>query len=272
MPIILDATDARLDRLVQVAGVSLGTDVVGGPPYSAQRLGVLVTTWDITEDLNTDPASYLLTKAFPINQVIPVTLGRNLIYYFPVDGTFPTGTALRSGDETRVVSDTVVPAIDHSIFLVDVPTRDLGGNLTFENGRTPAGYQEQSFEFTGGVPPFFRAGVTVILAAGETFPGFAQQLSIFGEDGGLNAVLGEQVSRWAQLVDGDTLALQQPDGVQANEILFEETRSWIMRQPVDGSSVVVDDGETYSVTRVSGLDRNRYYLVTGARRYVGVSI
>ena len=49
------------------------------------------------------------------------------------------------------------------------------------------------------------------------------------DDGGVNLQLGTTRAIWAQEVDSSVVPLDSPDGIKADEVLFEETVSWITR-------------------------------------------
>ena len=90
--------------------------------------------------------------------------------------------------------------------------------------------------------------------------------------GAVNLQLSDVRAVWAQEFDRAVSALDSPDGLEAAESVFEEIRTWVVREEVLPSSVVLIDNLRFGISEVKPLDRGRHWSVTGTRRYAGVTL
>ena len=68
---------------------------------------------------------------------------------------------------------------------------------------------------------------------------------------------------WSQRLDASVAPTEAPDTLEADIVTFEETVTWLVRQAVSSSAIVVDDGLRYSVAEVSEVTRGRFWQVVG---------
>ena len=88
------------------------------------------------------------------------------------------------------------------------------------------------------------------------------------DDGGVNLQLGTTRAIWAQEVDSSVVPLESPDGNEADEVLFEETVSYITRSSVAPNSVIiVGDLRSTASWRRSRSTEGASTAITATRRY-----
>ena len=282
MPVPIDRTDARLDTIIQVAQGKLGTEGADGITYSVSRingtnsLGPLVFAWN-ARILNDDLDRLLLTVELPGFPGAGSDDFSTNTEWWPLDGLFPVGTPLLiDGTEPLVVGSLEIPQAG----VLDTPLLTADGHAEWSRGRLGVQYRSV-LALTGYLHNFVTAGVIVqlrtpflnsdadpVLAIGSRT---SAQLSI-SEDSPLNITLTNYRDIWAQLADRTILPLQQPDGLFASDVVYEDTIEWIVREDIDTSSVIVLDGRVYGISSVQPLSRGRLYAVTASRRFVGISV
>ena len=163
--------------------------------------------------------------------------------------------------------------------VADRPTIDADGDAVFANSRAGVGYGLAHYELILGLGRTAYGGVIVnIDAPGVPVASYNAQTPAVAhigltEAGGINLVLENIRAVWAQLTDQVTVALDQADGIEAAETIFEETRQYLLRTKIPAETVIVDDGDLrFGVQSVEPIDRGRYYRVTASRKYVGVAL
>ena len=276
MPVQVQRSDYRLDRLIRVASVTLGVGV-DLPPYSVARpFSQLVDYWDVNHiDIDgANAAQVRLTRGFlPLSaRFFGVTEDGPLfaVEYYPLQGVFPKGMPLTDGAGIVYTAVTLavpagLPARDP---LIDLPELDADGNAVFNNGDTEIGYQPQSVTITSG--EIVRAGLDVTFD--KVLPAALDELSIIGDDDSLNVVLSNEAETWAQLADSDVIPLQSPDGLAASQVIFEESRDYVMRTRPPEAGAIIDEGQRYGIASIRELSRGRFYGVSARRRYRAVSL
>ena len=163
----------------------------------------------------------------------------------------------------------------------DLPSIEADGDALFANSRLGAGaepFDLVEFDLVLGVGLTVVSGLIVNVTEDVPVVGIdvanpAVASITVTDDGGVNLQLGTTRAIWAQEVDSSVVPLESPDGNEADEVLFEETVSWITRTEISGSSViVVGDLRSTVVVSVTPLNRGRFYSVTATRRYTGVAL
>lgn len=284
----------RLDRLIQVAPISIGT--VGsdgesaGVPYSVRLVffggvpGSLLTRWnaipvDADGNRGGDGTRWLL---YDVHALFSDDS------FDPLYGVFPRQAGLIIAGEAATIESFAVPrpvggskrlaGVDQ---VADVARVNADGNAVFDNGVSGTEFHTLSVRVTLGSERQGVSAVIVVLDEAVTVgtetaaqPGVAevrQAPSGEDDDAGLNLVIGDPTDVWSQRLDSTTAPLGAPSGTAAEQTEFEETRTYLLRERIGSDNVIIDEGLRFSVSDISEVGRE-YYRVACTRRYVGVSL
>ena len=288
MPVQITRTDFRLDKIIGVAEALVGTDDAGDA-YSIRRVGG-------TEKSNLSEL-ILQWAAVPVGgnarqwfvyQSVEAQDVSGSAFYAALDGVFPVEVNLQIGGTAVEVSSLEAPRPTggrRATFaglngVRDVPSIEQDGDALFANSRLGAGaepYDLVEFDLVLGVGLTVVSGLIVNVAEDVPVLGInvanpaATSITVT-DAGGLNLQLGPERAIWAQLIDSSVVPLESPDGIEADEVMFEETVSYITRSEISASSVIVVGDLRYGVIEAKPLSRGRFYSVTATRRYTGVSL
>ena len=294
MPPPIQRTDFRLDRVISV--FPLGIAGEGGARYTLRNvltssmLGPLILEWDALP-LTTDGLRWVLYTRATSGGTVRDDFNPSLItarQYFIPEGTFPPGIVVSAGMEAATITAIEAPTVSPITYEggelggagddfdpIIWPTIDSDGTAVFVSARNAAGafeFQATAGVFSGAVAvivtlsnAFEAAGVTeanplrIVIGTGRASD---EELRLVADDNGLDA--------FSQLVDSQVIALDSPDGDEAGEGIFQETREWIVRRAEMEQSVVLDEGRRFGVTEVKPLVRGRFWQISGERRYRGI--
>ena len=140
MPVPILQTDAKLDRIIQVSEISVGTP--GGLPYGVRQihdqvnLGSLVIQW-AAAPVGDDIAQWVLffQPAFRNVGATVISGGFDTLVYWPLEGLFPLQTPLQiRGVNATIASLAIYPG--GGLDVVDDPVIQENGDASFERGRS----------------------------------------------------------------------------------------------------------------------------------------
>lgn len=243
------------------------------------NVGPLVLEWSAVPVLN-DPLKWFLF----VTVTAQIVTGQGV--YASLDGLFPEGAPLIiDGIKSTIASFEVPSTVGNNHRFAGISgVRDVaeldGDNALFNNARTgniPHVFDISSYELVIGLGLDVRSGVVVNIqdpVAADAIGAANPAVATIGEtsDGGINLQLGPTTLLWSQRLDASVAPTEAPDTLEADIVTFEETVTWLVRQAVSSSSIVVDDGLRYSVAEVSEVSRGRFWQVVGTRRYRAVSL
>ena len=288
MPVPIRESAYQLDAIIGIAEASFGTDEAGDP-YTVRRiggtarsdLGPLLLKW------NAIPIENHL-RLWLLYQVVTGTSVLTDAAYAPLEGILPTTANLTiRGVEVDILSLAApVPSGGIRAWFAGLPgVRDLpiiepDGDALFQNGRVSVGDEpfdlktftlalRSGLEVVSGVVAAIDRDVPVA-GIGPQKPAVAMVTPTM--DGAINLRRGTEKSIWAQLVDSTTTPLDAPDGVEASVVVQEQTVSYVTRERVPVSSVLIVGADLFGISSVEPVDRGRYHQVTASRRYQGVSL
>ena len=288
MPVQVNRTDFRLDKIIGVAEALIGTDA-GGDAFSVRRasgteasdLSELILNWAAVP-VGGNARQWFVYQAIEAQDV------SGSAFYAALDGAFPVEVNLQIGGTAVEIASLEAPAPKdrrRATFaglngVRDLPTIEADGDALFANSRLGAGaepFDLVEFDLVLGVGLTVVAGLIVhvtedvpVLGINAANPAVAS--ITVTDDGGVNLQLGTTRAIWAQEVDSSVVPLESPDGIKADEVMFEETVSWITRTEISGSSVIIVGDKKYGLVSVTPLNRGRFYSVTATRRYTGVAL
>ena len=292
MPVPVTQSNFKLDSIISTAPAELATDDAGDP-YTVRRvggteaadLGPLILDWAAV------PVEGDVNKWFLYN-VIEAQQIQGTAFYAALDGVFAVETALEIGDTPCDITSFEVPVPtdgNRARFsgisgLRDLPTLEEDGDALFSNARlgTPAApFDLVSFDLTLRVGLTVYSGVVANVTPEADFPAGTSEVNAqnprtaqigLTASGGINLQLGAIHAIWAQEFDRSVSPLDAPDGIEAAETIFEETVTWIVREKIPVSNVILVGTLRYGISEVQPLSRGRYWSVTATRRYSGVSL
>ena len=286
MPVPIQRSDFRLDLIIGVAEALIGTDD-SGDAYTVRRVGGTEASdlSDLLLDWSAVPVEGDARRWFLYQKTDSQQVGEGS--FFPaLDGTFPAGANLEIENgaveiaslERPVTAGGRKPRFAGLAGVRDLPVIGPDGSALFSNSRLGAGaepYDLVQFDIILGTGREVVSGLAVNLAADASTAGItpanpAMATIVQTDDGALNLQLGPVKAIFAQELDSSVVPLDAPDGIEADQVLFEETKSWITRTEVAPSSVIVIADKRFGVSEVTDLGRGRFYSVRGSRRYYGV--
>ena len=291
MPVPITASNFKLDSIIGIATAEVGTDDAGDP-YTVRRpagteesdLGPLELDWSavpVGRDVN-KWFLYVRTEAQDLS-------GSG--WFSPLYGVFPVESNLEIGNTPVVIDSFERPAPtdgNRARFaglsgVRDRPVIQPDGDAEFRNGFVSGAepFDLVQFSLTLGVTTTVYSGVVANVTPAAPFPAGSNliapsspavaQIGITSS-GAVNLQIGQVKAIWAQEFDRVVSPLDAPDGIEAAESIFEEIRTWIVREQVLPSSVVLVDNLRFGISEVKPLDRGRHWSVTGTRRYAGVTL
>ena len=288
MPVQVNRTDFRLDKIIGVAEALIGTDA-GGDAFSVRRasgteasdLSELILNWAAVP-VGGNARQWFLYQAIEAQNV------DGTAFFGALDGVFPVEVNLQIGGTAVEIASLEAPAPKdrrRATFaglngVRDLPSIEADGDALFANSRLGAGaepFDLVEFDLVLGVGLTVVAGLIVNVTEDVPVVGIdvanpAVASITVTDDGGVNLQLGTTRAIWAQEVDSSVVPLESPDGNEADEVLFEETVSYITRSSVAPNSVIIVGDLQYGVVEAKPLNRGRFYSVTATRRYRGVSL
>ena len=288
MPVQVNRTDFRLDKIIGVAEALIGTDA-GGDAYSVRRasgteasdLSELILNWAAVP-VGGNARRWFLYQAIEAQNV------DGTAFFGALDGAFPVEVNLQIGGTAVEISSLEAPRPTvgrRATFaglngVRDLPTIEADGDALFANSRLGAGaepFDLVEFDLVLGVGLTVVSGLIVNVTEDVPVVGIdvanpAVASITVTDDGGVNLQLGTTRAIWAQEVDSSVVPLESPDGNEADEVLFEETVSYITRSSVAPNSVIIVGDLQYGVVEAKPLNRGRFHSITATRRYTGVSL
>ena len=291
MPVPINATNFKLDSIIGIAVAEVGTDEAGDP-YTVRRprgteesdLGPLELDWSAVP-IGGDVGRWFLYVRTEAQDLA----GSG--FFSPLYGVFPVEADLEIADTPCSIDSFEIPAPTNGnrarvaglSGVRDLPILQADGDAEFRNGYIGGNepFDLVQFSLTLGVGVRVYSGVIVNVTPDSAFPAGTNLINASSPaqahvgitaSGGINLQLGGVRAVWAQEFDRTISSLDAPDGVEAQESVLEEVRTWIVREEVSASSVVLVDNLRFGISEVKPLDRGRHWSVTGSRRYAGVTL
>ena len=288
MPVPIQRSDFRLDKIIGVAEALVGTDNAGDA-FTVRRVGgtEVADLSDLILDWSAVPVDGNARKWFLYQQTEAQEVSGGA-FFAALDGVFPVEVNLEIGGNAVEIASLERPSTVGGrkprfaglSGVRDIPTISSNGDALFANSRLGAGtepYDLVQFDLILGVGLDVVSGLIVNVAADLPTAGIdvanpASAAIVMTEAGGINLQLGPQRAIWAQEIDRNTVPLESADGIEADQVLFEEVRSWITRAEISESAVIIVGDKQFGVQEVKPLNRSRFNSVSATRRYIGVSL
>ena len=257
MAIPLFRSNYRLDRLISHAKVG---EMGGVPDYGDYTVRQRVDATDPGE-LILDWYAYNFTTGETSNY-LTMEKDEAILAYTKPNGGWPVAGVIPLGQKIQIKNvNTSIVAFFHNRGPYNPPTFKADGNVEW----TGAARTSQTV---------WEVAVRLADDVGKLEHDYLDSSNVrIGNVLGINvSISGAQTEVWAQRMEKNVIPVDAPEGLEAREILFQEEIQWITRTPVPASSVVFDAGLRYGIKEVEALNRGRYYLITGVRRYRELSV